>query len=190
MGYRIKLGRIPKTEKEQYKGKTEEEVYKMLGDDEFSSYRPPNHEELFEIGKYVSYENGRSPFYDFEMEDTEFDILSKEGLLSIIEETHKELADYFFEMNEAIVNVFEKIEKKEELDFYTVEGFDKVVSHLRSKAVEWKNEYRLKPYRLEENKKMDGYVSSSWLKEYSIFNLAHIYRTFDWENDYLIYSGW
>jgi len=26
--------------------------------------------------------------------------------------------------------------------------------------------------------------------EYAIFNLVYIYRTFDWENDYLIYSGW
>lgn len=63
-----------------------------------------------------------------------------------------------------------------------------IKNHLRGKAEEWSGKY-IRPYYLDEDN-TDGEIVSSWKIEYAIFNLVYIYRTFDWKNDYLIYSGW
>jgi len=192
MGYRIRLGRVSKSEKEKYAGKSCEEVMKDLGDD-LSPYRPPFHEQLYEIGKYVDYPECRSPFYDFDVYEEcegEFDILSKEGLLKIIDAHHTDVFEYYQKLFESAAGIFiEKNGTEEDREELEAE----VVSSFRRMMNEWDRKYRLKPYRLEDREdgeSWDGDISGSWLKEYVIFNLAHIYRNFDWENDYLIYSGW
>ena len=67
-------------------------------------------------------------------------------------------------------------------------GKDDVQVFINSKAREWGNKF-LNPYYLDEET-TDGAIVKSWEYEYAIFNLVYIYRTFDWENDYLIYSAW
>ena len=68
---------------------------------------------------------------------------------------------------------------------------DVIKDHLRAYSAEWgiaKTKFKLTPYILGDSK--PGSIVSSWFKEYAIFNLVHILHTFDWDNDYLIYSGW
>jgi hypothetical protein len=43
------------------------------------------------------------------------------------------------------------------------------------------------PYDIDEDS--DGIVQSG-LYEYAIFELVYIYKTFDWENNYLLFYGW
>jgi len=174
MGYRIRLGKKPKTVKAKYAGKTEEELDGRYGENDgenkyFSAAYPPEHTELYEIGKHVDYNQHTESFYDFKLEDQEFLIMTKEGLANIINEYHKSIFEYY-----------SKLDK------------DNFENHIRSKVNEWDVEkpFGLKPYRLEEPDDCDGFITGSWKIEYAIFNLVYIYRTFDWDNDYLIYSGW
>jgi hypothetical protein len=175
MGYRIRLGKVNKQEAEKWRHKPLKELNDFYNEDRADSmYYPEYHTELYEIGKYVSYENGREPYYTkfevYKEKESEFDILSKEGLGSIIEEYRKETEKYLKELLKS-----NDIEKYKE--------------HIERKLTEWQGKFGLRPYYLDEQN-TDGPIVASWYLEYAIFNLVHIYRFFDWENDYLIYSGW
>lgn len=197
MGYRIRLGRIPKFMKEHFVGldykeatKKAKEIYesthgKIYDEEDFFAFYHdlPHYEELYEIGKYISYEDGREPFFSFDIyeeEGTEFDIFSKEGLKRIIESYHDNTLKHYQELLENL-----DIIKNQSNEY----SFIKLKDYFTSKLNEWGNKYGLKPYRLDEDSS-DGFMTGSWKIEYAIFNLTYIYRTFDWENDYLIYSGW
>ena len=168
MGYRVRLGKIPKSARDKYAGKTEKEVDEIIDVDGGASYRLPEYTELYEIGKYVDHNKFTEPFYDFVMCDTEFVIMSKEGLLNVINEFREGTRLYY--------------ENLKEEDF---EEFK------RRRLREWSPEenFGVLPYWLDEEH-TDGEIVRSWIMEYAIFNIVHIYRTFDWENDFLIYSGW
>lgn len=169
MGYRSRLGKIAKTEKEKYKGKSYEEVAAMMGE-YFACYRPEAHTQIFGLGKYFEFTKGKTNFYDFDVEeeeDCEFHIMTKEDLKELIRDYH-----------EVICNMYERLAK----------GEDDVQEFINGKVREWRSKF-LNPYYLDEEH-TSGEIVKSWKYEYSIFNLVYIYRTFDWENDYLIYSAW
>ncbi len=178
MGYRLRLGKVKKTEEEKYAGKTYEEVTEIIEkiEEDSAPYRPPFHTELFEIGKYVKYDKHMIPFYDFDIEadcEAGFYIMTKEGLKFIIGDYHLKVYNMYKNLsNESRRNTRAFFERR---------------------AREWDSSSKLKmnmnPYYLDEEK-TDGEIAKSWQYEYAIFNLVHIYRTFDWDNDYLIYSGW
>lgn len=108
-------------------------------------------------------------FYQFDLDDVEFKICTKEDLVRIIKFYHEGTASYYKELG-------------------TEDGIS-FESHKRSFIREWENDFGINPYYLDETKK-DGAIVKSWKMEYAIFNLVHIYQTFDFENNYLIYSGW
>lgn len=172
MGYRLRLGKMPKSAHDKYKGKTYEEVEEILGDGN-GTYHPPEYTELYQIGKYVDYSKGTKPFYDFDVEEAcehEFFIMSKEQLKGVIQDYHKSTYEYYCELEASP---------------------DEQEGHILRRKREWDPNILMGcvPYYLDEEK-TDGEIASSWLKEYAIFNIVYIYRNFDWENDYLIYSGW
>jgi hypothetical protein len=169
MGYRSRLGKVNKKEKDKFTGKSYEEVCEMLPDT-CTPYFPEFHTQLYELGKYFDFTKGTTPFYDFDIEEeceAEFFIMTKEQLKELIEEYH-----------DLVYQNYEKL----------AQGKGDAQSFLESRAREWCGKY-LSPYYLDEEK-TDGAIVSSWQYEYAIFNLVYIYRTFDWEQDYLIYSAW
>lgn len=169
MGYRSRLGKIPKTEKEKYRGKRYEEVEDLMGG-YFTCYRPKEYTQLFELGKYFDFTKGKTDFYDFdiyEKTECEFFIMTKEALKELIYDYH-----------ENIYNMYERL----------AQGKDDIQMFINGKATEWCSKFS-NPYYLDEET-TDGEIVKSWKYEYSIFNLVYIYRAFDWENDYLIYSAW
>lgn len=176
MGYRVRLGKIPKSVREKYAGKTYDQLAEMYGehlsgeDSYFPAAYPPEHTQLYEIGKYVDYNKHTEPFYDFDLHECEFHIMSEEGLRYIISEYHKEIYEFYRDM------------KPEEY-----------AGHIRMKALRWnpdpEENFGVFPYYMDEEH-TDGFIVRSWSMEYAIFNIVYIYKTFDWENDYLIYSGW
>ena len=66
-----------------------------------------------------------------------------------------------------------------------MKSIDKVVSHIEDKI-------RSIGYRglanIDEDNKWN--VTSSWEYEHSIFNLVHILKSIDWEQDTLLFYGW
>jgi len=191
MGYRARLGRIPKAAKEKYAGKSAEEVGALCEADEVNkgdSYwvsRPKEHVQLYELGKYCDFRDDSVDFYDFDIMEkceNEFHIMPKETLKKIIEYYHNKIFANYEELHS-------QAEGNPPKDPYADEHA--IVNFLRSRKLEWgkKDSYGLLPYRLDEDDDCDGFISGSWQYEYGIFNIVHIYRTFDWENDYLIYSA-
>lgn len=169
MGYRVRLGKIPKAERIKFAEKTYQEVENMLHKNE-ACYRPNSYTQLYEIGKYVDHNDGFESFYDFDIEketECEFHIMPKESLQALIHEYH-----------EMIYNHYERL----------CQGKEDIQRFLASRAREWCSKF-LDPYYLDQEH-TDGEIVASWQYEYAIFNLVYIYRTFDWDNDYLIYSGW
>jgi len=68
-------------------------------------------------------------------------------------------------------------------------GFFNMIEHVRSMAQEWGIMSFLgdarRPYNLDRN----STVSDSWKYEYAQFELVNIYKSFDWENNIMIYYG-
>lgn len=184
MGYRSRLGKIKKTEREKIKGKTAEEIRVMYKDRDDAPYRPDEHVELYELGKYIEYshDNEYEQYYDFNVYkeyESEFFILTKEDLKCIIDDYHEIVKNMYAEYFRII-----ETGKDEENEY----GVGKLLGYFRQKKSEWNRSYKLAPYNLKGFE--IGDIVGSWLYEYAIFNLVDIYCKFDWENDYLIYSAW
>ena len=174
MGYRSRLGRVSKTMKRRCSGLDYGQADILAGDNQ-SPYYPEFHTELFELGKYFDSPDDLTEFYDFDMykeAESEFSVLSKKGLKKIIEMYHDNIAMMYHEASESKDNACKHIERK--VRVWSKYSYSK---------------HGLLPYYLDEESS-DGEIVNSWDYEYAIFNLVHIYRTFDWEKDYLIYSAW
>ncbi len=204
MGYRLRIGRISKKAYDKYKDiESYEKVIKEAGLKEHASivYELPEYEEIYEIGKYVDYSNGTSPFFKFDLEECEFSIASKEWLLSLIEVYRKKTERWYEILSKALFEdkdkPKEKVDKIERINFLQInkemyvddlyEEFPalELFHHINSRLRLWKGNF-VKPYSLKDN----NTVSGDWSYEYSVFNLVHILHTFDWDNDLMIYSGW
>lgn len=213
MGYRLRLGRFPKTVWEyEIKGKPYDEVVKFFKgviernpdidtdwDEHYQAlYRPPLHVELYELGKHVNFPEGRSPFYSFDLEEDEFEIMSKEGLKAIILDYHKNIKEFYkgrFESlggEKTLDNNARNILRDKRRKYHQVDKFvfHDVLCDYYGKVSEWDSKWTVPYYLDEPYKETDGALVRSWKFEYAIFNLVHIYRTFDWERDLLIYNGW
>lgn len=71
MGYRTRLGRIAKKEREKYIGKSLEQLQSEFTD--FWPCRPLGHEELYEIGKYAHWKWSASTGINYKKDWPEFE---------------------------------------------------------------------------------------------------------------------
>ncbi|MGF1781122.1 hypothetical protein [Vibrio fluvialis] len=193
MGYRIRLGKIAKTQKALFAGKSHEQCVDLMNQNE-ALYRLQSHTELYEIGKYFNLDKSYLlPFYDFdirEAEESDFFILEKEGLLKIIDFYKAETAEYYRDLFQDVAKFLPDPSRHSHGDTLNIKDPDtigRLMAMLYSKQNDWNSDLS-KVVQLEPGK--DGEITGSWSIEYAIFNLVHILKTFDWENDYLIYSGW
>jgi len=176
MGYRSRLGKVNKCERYKYLNKSFDDVVNMMEADK-APYRPAFHEQLFELGKYFDQPEHLEQFYTFDIyeeAESEFSILSKEGLAIIIAMYHDNIAMMYEEAGEST---------------------EKACDHIKGKIRTWSkhsySKFGMLPYYLDQPlNECDGFLVNSWKYEYALFNLVYIYRSFDWENDYLIYSAW
>jgi len=78
---------------------------------------------------------------------------------------------------------FDKITPQEQTALF------KIIEHVKSMGNEWGVKTfmdKMRPYRLEKG----GEVTTSWKYEYVQFELVRIYKTFDWDNDVMVYYGY
>lgn len=76
-----------------------------------------------------------------------------------------------------------KLKPDQELTQTEITKLLKCADHVRMNAIEW---LQNTPFKLDDD---DDSVSRSWKYEYAIFQLVHLYKTFDWKRNYLVYSG-
>lgn len=173
MGYRYRLGKVKKSEKEKFDGLNYQKAEKLIND-RYAVYRPEFHNQIYELDSFdhscLKYEHFYS-FDIFEETECEFYILCKEGLRTIIDSYHQ--------------IIYEEYE-----DLLTCDQEFKKLVFIKSKLRTWDNKNGILPYYIDEKEDTDGDIVKSWDYEYAIFNLVYIYRTFDWKNDYLIISAW
>lgn len=166
--------------------------------------------ELYEFGKYTEFDDKKFYSNFFENKETQdnytsdhdFWIVKKEYLEHIIEHYKQKIVDYYNKMMkpffgddvkfsdfmESIKTSYDGGNKNHTFDFTKITQEQQtqlfeVLHHMRSMRSEWTF---LCPYNLERGDQ----VTNSWKYEYSIFELVKIYKTFDWDNDVLVYYGY
>lgn len=176
MGYHQRLARISKKIKDICSGKSHEQVMKKYRIDEF--YDLPTYKELIYLGDIKDVSG--TQFFHFDIKDYgyEFSILTKDDLKNIIEQ-------YYQHVNREFTNLKELLKplcKNEQIDYR------QIVSHLYGKFQIWgNNDLKWRPYNLREDR--ENIVNSNRY-EYDVFELVRILKTFDFEKNYLILSGW
>ena len=167
-----------------------------------------NHEVDYECGVFLPDIIGRDTFFEFGKYYENAEQIEKLGkpLFSL-----HETQDYFDEYSpyvvekEAVICAAEYLKKKI-IEWYsgllmTQEEYDsthiafgrkrtqdeRIREHLEHQKNEWVNAFGLSAVDLDmESDK----ITSSWLYEYEIFELAHQLKTMDWENNTLVFCGW
>jgi len=88
---------------------------------------------------------------------------------------------------EKIINYYEKLLAENKEAFHTSDIGQKCKAHVRNQLYEWKNAFDSSPVNTDLSVNT---ITGSWLYEYAIFELVRLYKTFDWENDALLFLGW
>ncbi len=174
MGYRLYLGQISKEEHDKAQKMSYPylcEKYGDKGQDFVSVYQIVK--ELHGFGKYyeVDTEKYNHFFANKELQehfsDNDFWVVDRDFLLGIIEKERKEMAEWYEEC---------KSKTHEELIFQA-----------ESHASEWRGDFGVCPYNLDLSK---PHLVDSWKRDYAIFDLIRIYKSFDFEKNVLVYYGW
>lgn len=174
MGYRTYLGQVSKDEHDKMQKMSYPylcEKYGDKGDDSVSVYQLVK--ELHGFGKY--YEVDTSKYNHFfakkEMQDHftdhDFWVVDKDFLLGIIGKERQAMAEWY-----------EECKSKTHAE---------LVSQAERHASEWRGDFGVCPYNLDLSK---PHLVDSWLRDYTVFDLVRIYKSFDFENNLLVYYGW
>lgn len=182
MGYRYYFGKISKKEGDILRQMKYPELLKKYGKGfEEDKYVTNHHlfEEIHEFGKYYDpaveiIEKAKCFFLDLETHqkfNSEYDtwLVDKEVFLIVIEYCRKRVIDYY-----------ERLLKDDISKEY-------LQNEIKGNLREWKNQYGVLPYNL--NLEQENIVDS-WRYEYVVFELVRLYKTFDFEKNYLIFYAW
>ncbi len=213
MGYRNYLGSLPKREYNKIKKFTLKELYEYKGE-EWSDdpYNRDGHVGVYDIASTTHYELGKyvDSFYTkfFKdvflnketqkhfTEESDFYIVEKEFLLVVIEYYKGKVKDYYRDLLEPF---FEGTESKapfmKSKDAPITEGeltgIYNMITHVRDMGMEWGVAGWFEdstPYNLKDSE--SSKIVTSWKYEYAIFQLVHLYHTFDWKRNVMIYYGY
>lgn len=174
MGYRLYIG---ETKRDEYE-KMQKMDYPYLcakygdkGDDYVSVYKLTK--ELHGFGKYYNVDTSKcNPFFakkemqDHFSKDHDFWVVDREFLLEIIKKEAKEMSEWYEEC--------------------TKKTHEELIRQMSNRCSEWSNE-SWTPYNLDLE---EPYLVNSWSRDYAIFDLIRIYKTFDFEKSVLVYYGW
>lgn len=218
MGYRNYIAKLPKADYNQIKDMNKKELYESMNTD-IDDYLGPYdiiEDNLHGLGKYVDVfdKDLFKPFFlDADLhesynEEGELLIVGKEFLEAVIYRYNNNVQTYYKKMLEPF-NLLEdsrgsefinSISSKYDDNFDRTHTFDfslitekeqtalfDMIEHIRSMGRETGiNFMNLLPYDLEQKDK----ITTSWKYEYAQFELVRIYKTFDWENNIMVYYGY
>lgn len=172
--------------------------------------------ELYGFGKYTEFDDKK--FYKkvfsnidtdkFFCRDGDFWIVEKEYLEHIIDHYFNKVKGFYEEMLIPFINKNKyseflntiKLEYDQNhnanhtFDFSKItqeqqNAFFKIIEHIRNNSTDWGVNTIFKDHRPYNLTRGDE-ITTSWKYEYNVFELVRIYKTFDWENNIMIYYGW
>lgn len=199
MGYRHYFYKVKKTDVEKVKYLSLEELKEQFVEDNDCMWIENiiDHTQIFEFGKLYLDDTveqinstGERLFNDRNVveyfADNDFYIVGKEGVLKAIEIYANKVKEFYRTL---LVNGKEiKVPRFGfELKNEDIKSMDEVIGLLEEKIQKWEY-YELYITDLNENRKYS--VTKSWLYEYEVFNLIHILKTIDWENETILFYGW
>ena len=100
-----------------------------------------------------------------------------DGMRKLVVKSYQRMID-----TPALVPLYLDEKKREWSDFTDVMEMD-----VQDKDKKEKINDMYRPYNLDDT---DDEIVKSWRYEYTIFELVRLMKTFDWENNYLIFYGW
>ena len=139
--------------------------------------------ELYEFGKYWEnseemYKHGDSLFTCDELNERYEDygaiVLDKDGLLCAIDWYKNRVLELYRDL----------LREKSNNEWDTRSQLDRLISHAKDYFYWWANQG---PGNLDES---TDKIVNSWLYEHGYFELVRIYKTFDWDNNSLVFLGW
>lgn len=214
MGYRLYLGSIPKKGMRKFRKATPAELNKEFKEsrsnlDYYSVTCFPYLKRLIELGKYCNFMKDKEykNFFSFESPDNEFYVVDKEFLAAIIEEYRECVHTSYLKMDNFLTKVREAHNDmagkagelasqvgKQEWDGDDAVAFMNITQQVHAGEFNWRilDSYGINRPAVYDLEKMDddGFISTSWRFEYAIFNLIHLYKTFNFKKNYLIYYGY
>lgn len=210
MGYRLYLGSIPRKGMRKYRRASSEALaaeFKDPDDEDCKYFWPPSFphlKELICLGKYVDFTRGGKykNFFSFEHPDGEFVVVDKEFLAKVIEEYRSAIHANYVKMHdimkrltdkkkmEEVSEEFKNIDALQDYESKDAEAFHCIKERLRRGVFEWGilDGGFIPAYKLDDTGP-DEFISTSWSYEYAIFNLIHLYKTFDFKKNYMVYYG-
>ena len=175
MGYRQRIGKFPKKLYGEHKNKSLEQLTEEFGDEDgyYNVCTLDGHEELLYIpARDYPEKDLWKEFYSFnckELTENDMYILTKENLESMIKMFEKEIYYYFD-------------------DLY--KNFDTKMNNIANMIMTRRNDWNIE-FTANLNLEPDSaLMPSAGALDYFLLNLVAIHKMFDWENDYMIISGW
>ena len=143
--------------------------------------------EIHECGKYFDHDTSekiKEDCKDFSDDDTEFCIVKPESLLVCAEHYKQNAAKWWRNIITSIDMTDEEI--KEDWKNYP-EGRPNIKERLEWHVRELESKY----IDVLDTDIKDKYrITSSWVYEYTMFELIHLYKTIDWDKYYLVWLGY
>jgi len=185
MGYRLYIGKMKSKVYEKIRFMDEKELMKKfpetiegIDNDIYCNFRLLPLEPLFCFGKYYVLPCEAEPVFiqkmNFEV-DHDFKLISKDQFAQVIEERRTNIINIYLEtLNEGPEECRKEIKTIiNEFRNFILIGGKKIKTAVRA-------------YNLDSNVK----ITDSYMWIFSIFELIHIYKTFDWKNNVMIFYGW
>jgi len=167
MGIRTRVAKINKEYADKLRNARFEYLHSVLGMNTYTTI--PQSVDLYEVGKATITGVISEPFYtQIEMEpDSNVLILNEEQFISYLLRLGKDTET----MYKYLLSAIETGAVHQAIQFF----------HTR---VEYWGENLKTTLALDDSP--DGEITHSWMVEAAIFNLVHILKTFDWDNDYCL----
>ena len=204
MGYRHYFYKVNKADVEKVKDMNLKEIFayaKEIGSEVyeneegfyFNDDKFLNKQEIFEFGKLYwddtaerIYNKGVHLFTKEEVQEEVSDyvpyVVGKDGLLEAIKIYEEKVLNYYKSLlvdGQDYGHPLGITLRKED-----VKSIDKLVEHIEDKI------RKISFGLAETDERFKWSVTSSWEYEHSIFNLVHILKSVDWENETILFYGW